>query len=314
MQKRKATRSLLNVQSVESVIDWCRLSGDPYIVSVSNYTTSIDGYLKFKFMKEEKSKRCFAAFSKIKSDIKKTNIHIDIDPSTVQYYDIDLNQRNHAKIYNVDIKSAYATILYNNGLISRATFRYILKLSKPDRLASIGMLASCKNHFTYQDGKIISEREERSELEAYFYFCCQQTYDLMGELKKICGNSFLYSWVDSVYYTDSTITPKLVAFLKSKKFQHSFEVLYNYDVIQKKDNYKIVFEKGGKRKVFNIPRTSSSFTRAIISKYVHNKFALHLNQKENGLSKKSNGRRTRPASNVINGLGKGRTGNEETGD
>jgi len=50
-------------------------------------------------------------------------------------------------IFNIDIKSAYATILKNDGLITQKTFDFINRLPKQERLTAVGMLAGKKNIF-----------------------------------------------------------------------------------------------------------------------------------------------------------------------
>ncbi len=269
MAKRiKREKSLFNPDSLEASIELCRISGEPYTVTVSNYTTLITGFLNKKYIKEEKNPACFIGASRIKADIVKSNIHVDINKDEVRYYDSNLQPMKTDKIFNVDLKSAYATILRNSGLITNKTFNYICSLSKPDRLAAVGMLASHKYNFNYIHDNIESFSEEKNEMEAYFYFCVNKTFEIMTELKKICGKSYLFCWVDSVYYSDYSKTKEVVKYLKSIKFHSSFEILSKVEVTDKDNHFTVEFFKEGKIKSFNIPKNEDSFARHIIAKHV----------------------------------------------
>ncbi len=265
---RAQSKSLFSEESLSASIDWYELSGLPYTIITSNYQVKINGHFDIKYIKGEKGKKCFIGFYKIKSDIEKTNIHIDIDKTTVQYFDANLEEMTRKKIYNVDLRSAYATILKNAGLITPKTYKYICKLKKDDRLACVGMLAAKKYIFNYVGKKITSFDEEVLETENYFYFCCKKTFDVMQELKMICGDSYLFCWVDSIYYTDYSKTKLLRQKLKELNFNCSFERLSNFIVRKNKEVYKINFTKKNKVKLFNIPVNNGSFSRDIIRKYI----------------------------------------------
>lgn len=268
MKKRAKEKSLFEADSLDACLRWCKLSGMPYDVSVSNYTTSVSGHLNRKYVKDEKSIACFAGAYKIKSDILKSNIHVDVDKDEVSYYDTNLKPMVSDKIYNIDLKSAYATILRNDKLITNATFNYISKLPKPDRLAAVGMLASHKYNFNYTKNKINNFSEEINEMETYFYYCVHRTFEVMKELKRICGDSYLFCWVDSIYFTDYSKSKKIMAYLRSIRFKGSFETLSNVVIKENKNHFKINFTKEGKIKLFNIPRSNGSFSRSVISKYI----------------------------------------------
>ncbi len=95
-----------------------------------------------------------------------------------------------------------------------------------------------------------------------------RTFEIMKELKKICGDSYLFCWVDSIYFTDYSKSKKVMAYLKSIKFRGTFEVLSNVEIREKGNHFKINFTKEGKVKAFNIPKSEGSFSRSIISKYI----------------------------------------------
>ncbi len=278
MAKKKQIKSLFNEESLQAAITWFEISGLAYTIVTSNYQVKLIGSTDVKFIKGQKGKKCFIGFYKIKTDIEKTNIHIDIDKDNVQYFDSNLKELELKKIYNVDLKSAYATILKNSGLITPKTYKYICKLKKDDRLACVGMLAAKKYIFDYLGKDIINFSEETLNTENYFYFCCKKTFDVMQELKKICGNNYLFCWVDSIYYTDNKLTPLLTKKLKELKFNCSFEILREFKVIKSKDVFKITFNKNNKTKSFHIPVNNGSFSRDIVRKFIKPHRNLKLNK------------------------------------
>lgn len=256
---------------------------EKYTITVSNYTCKVEGALSMKFMKAEKSRKCFASFAKIKKDIRLSNVHVDIDRRDVSYYDTNLKPLKIKTLYNVDLKSAYATVLLNSGIITKETYKYICSLPKPDRLACVGMLASHQHIFTYEGGEpVCMPEEKRSEFEAYFYFCCMKTFEVMQSVKKICSkNSYLFSWVDSIYFKNEKDAQKIIDHLKVSGFNSTFEKLTNMQVSNKINHYKVeFFNASGKKKVFNIPIKDSTFARDIVSKYVYSKHKYNFDDEQ----------------------------------
>lgn len=264
----KKKKSFFDKDNLNACLNWCKISGKVYRVIVSNYTVSIEGAINIKFVRSNKSMKCFAAYRKIKSDVEKSNIVVDINKNEVNYFNSELYEFERDEIFNIDLKSAYATILKNDKIIKGNTFNYLTRLEKKDRLASVGMLASHKYVFDYLGNDILKFSEIKSDTEEYFYYCVKRTYDIMTELKKICGTSYLFCWVDSVYYTDKSKTPLLIDYLKSINFRYSFEILNNVKSVEAKSHYKVTFGKGDKVKYFCVPKNEGSFSRDIITKHL----------------------------------------------
>ena len=92
------------------------------------------------------SRKAFAGYNKILSDIKKSGIETpDVSARDVKYWWFGEDVVYPKDFYSVDINAAYPTALYRVGAISKKTYRYLLEnIPKSDRLRCVGMLATQK--------------------------------------------------------------------------------------------------------------------------------------------------------------------------
>src|SRR5690349_12206428 len=132
----------LEMEQIENYIDLHKKMKIPFEMTLTNYTTRIKSdYKDIHFLRSAQSKQMFAAYAMLKKDVTKKPVPV-VDQNALSYYSIGFNQSSkHQTVYNIDIKSAYATCLFVNGYISKKTFAYLNKLPKLDRLAAVGMLA-----------------------------------------------------------------------------------------------------------------------------------------------------------------------------
>lgn len=261
------TKAILNADSVNEYIDFHKKMKIPFTLSLSTYTAQIKSNLcDIYFMKSEQPNRVFCAYNKVKKDVTAQKIK-KIKINSLQYYSSNLKDNDFYSdvIYNVDLKSAYATILYNDGLISKETFDYLNKLPKMERLASVGMLASKKNIFEMDaDGEVISEKTEVSETADYFFYCVKRTSEIINFASKHLGKAFLFSWVDGIYFLQANHKGSIEAgnilkdYFEEQNFKTSFDVLTEFEVIGKPDYYNCNFIKEGKRKFINVPRPNNA--------------------------------------------------------
>lgn len=248
----------------------------PYTLTVSNYTVSIETKTqKFVYVKKEQSKQMFAAYAKIKSDIKNI-VPPDIDKFSLKYFHFDrLRDDANFSVWNIDIKSAYATALFNAEFISKKTFYYLSCLEKQDRLSCVGMLASRKIKFDHdKDGNIISKETIISPYENFFWFAVQKTFFAMMDAREIAGNDYLFSWVDSIYFRPSKNAKIDIPFLiwDRHKMKTSFTEYQFCNVIEKEKNFYLSLEKTGEaKKIFNLPK-HENFITSFLSSYLKNKF------------------------------------------
>lgn len=266
-------KAILNPEAVNAYIDFHEKMKLPYTITISNYTTRIESNLHdIYFMKREQSNRVFAAFSKVKSDCKKKNCP-PIDRDNLQYYSSSFSKPEfHAeRVYNIDIKSAYASILFNDGFISKETYKYVCSLKKMDRLAAIGMLAGKKNIFEVdENGDIVSEKTVISETVDYFFYCVKKTAEIMNECIKHLGSAFLFSWVDGIYFLQEESSgikagQIITDYLNEINLKCTFEVLDNFNVALKKDHFNCTYYKEGKLKVMKVPKVESIAQEKIIN-------------------------------------------------
>ena len=265
-------KAILSADVVNQYIDFHKEMKLPFTLTLSTYTARIkSNYCDLYFMKAEQPNRVFCAFNKVKKDVTTQQIK-KIKMASLQYYSSNFKDENFYSdvIYNVDIKSAYATILYNDGLISKSTFDYLNSLPKMERLASVGMLAGKKNIFTMDaDGEVIDEKTEISPTADYFFYCVKRTAEIVNTASKHLGKAFLFSWVDGIYFLQANERASINAgniikeYFEDNKFKTSFDILREFEVIGKPDYYNCNFIKKDKKTFINVPRPSHKILKQI---------------------------------------------------
>jgi hypothetical protein len=220
---------------------------------ISNYTTVIETPSKtLKFNDRMLSNRAFAGYQKIKKDLAEytANEMPVIDKYSLEYFntyiDKDIFER---QAYLVDIKSAYATILLNDGFICKETFDYINSLPKKDRLACVGMLASQKNVFYFQGRELLQTGKIINPLENYFWYCVKRTSEIMNNIRT--ETSPLFFWVDGIYFKSQRDANRAKGILNSEKYFFSEKNLFYFSAKTKTNNFgdsynKIQFYEGPK--------------------------------------------------------------------
>lgn len=272
-KKVKTIKGIMNRESAKETINFLKEIAMPFKLTISNYTTKIECEIFSKqYLTSMRSNECFAAFQKIKSDVKNKPIP-HIDKKKIQYYDHDIRDNYFSsEVYNIDLKSAYANVLLNEKYISDDTGKYLARLSKMDRLAAVGMLAGKKYVIEYNaDGQIINTDRLMSETENFFLFAVDQTSKIMTELKKHIGSAYFYTWVDGIYFErDERALKKVTEYLQDCKYPFSFDVIQNFSCIIKKKFIQIAFEKEGLKKAFNIPNKHNQFAEDLYNYFTKN--------------------------------------------
>jgi hypothetical protein len=237
-----------------------------FVIKVSTYTASIEytnaNNIKLKFLSQQLNKRAFIGSQIVKRDLLKytANEIPQIDEKRLNYFSHNLQESNFKKIINIDLKNAYATVLFNDGFICEDSYNYLLTLPKIDRLAAVGMLAYKKDCFAYSGGKLVDNYIEKGEYSSVFFYAVRKTHEVMNEISKILGSNFLFSWVDGIYFTE--INENILAacqLLESLNYPFKIEYLNNFICEEKKDFYFVTFEKESEKKVFNIPKSSKKW-------------------------------------------------------
>lgn len=276
-------KSLLTRDNAKAYVDFLKHSGMPYTLKISNYTTEIVSDLyNIQFLQSMRGKQCFAAYAKIKSDIK-----IFEPPKIIQddikYFEHDFKEAgNYGQVVNIDLKSAYATALFNAGYILPPTLAYLQKIPKLDRLASVGMLAGKKYIFEYDGEGAVKYSKKVSATENFFYYCAAEVQAIMQRLRTYAGTHYLFTWVDGIYLRpDDFKVSELCRVLKKHGYDYSIDILENFTVDMTDKKTVVTFTKDGKPKLFNIPTRSNQFAADLIyqltNKNIHdeNNFRVH---------------------------------------
>lgn len=241
----------------------------PYRRIETNYTCLMqtnNGEVSIYLKESVRNVKAFIGFNLIKKDIAARELVApEIPRDELRYFKFSIPDRlkqSKRTVYKIDIKSAYANVLKNHGIISDKTHGYICKqLKKEDRLAAVGMLASKKHILDY------NEKDEatgydfiESPLSNFFYFCVWQTGELMERCRELIGADFLFYWVDGIYFENKKHAAVLTGFLKKQGYNCSFDELRDFTVVEKEKKYSIVFKELSKtkndwmQKVFYIPK------------------------------------------------------------
>lgn len=201
------------------------------------------------------------AYQKIKRDIRESNVHIDeVNQRSITYFEIEdylknTNEVYFPEVYNVDISNAYPQTLVNFGCLTDDTFEYInKKISKVERLKAVGMIATNKLIFEFENGLCVDvTKKNNKDLSNIFKAVCLEVGNSMHACKQVLGDSFLFSWVDGIYFTEKEQTDIMINLLSARGYNSKPETLTDFYSKREKDNYYIEYNKNGNKKRFNIP-------------------------------------------------------------
>jgi hypothetical protein len=263
-RKKPVKASLSTDENAKTYIKLLKDSSIPFQLTCSNYTTKIESpILDRKFVYSMQSNQCFAAFAKLKKDVKAKPVP-SINKDELNYFEHDFKRTAfYDRVFNVDLKSAYASILFLDGLITKETAEYLSRLPKHDRLASVGMLASQKKIFGFdRAGTIRSFEASISPLENFFYHAVSRTFEIMQHCKALIGANYLFTWVDGIYFLpDMDALVRVENYLRGIGFRYSEEILTDWSVRVVSGAVKLSFVKEGKVKSFSLPARESTFAR-----------------------------------------------------
>jgi hypothetical protein len=270
----------LNKENIKSYTEHFKMENRPFEMHLSNYTVKlVNDKRTVHFMANAQSKATFAGAMKVKKDILKKDIPV-VNYESIKYYDYNLEIANDKilnldSVLNFDLKSAYATILKNYDFISDETFLHVSKMKKQERLAAIGMLASKKYIFYFDQKGNLQENFEKkeSEFKNFFYFAVQKTNETMINLVNKFKDEFIFYWVDGIYYKSMDyIYNEIEKIMKENNFLFSHEILSNFKVENFKNHIYLEFDKPKKdgtfeNKYFNFPKENSKFAKEFLTKF-----------------------------------------------
>lgn len=231
MLKREFEVTLFTKDNYKLALKLVRASGLPYTIERTNYTLKIDSpILKIKYLTNMMSKHPIYLERMILRDIRESKTEKPVilkeDLKFFSFNELEILKQTKGKdIYNIDIKSAYSNVLNNFGLLREPTYKYLSNVSKTDRLAAVGMMASTKDIFVF-DGvnkKPISDTTFTKDSECWFWLCVLEIQNVMMELKLMLGADFLYYWVDGLFFTGIENREIIEEYLKEKNYNNSFD-------------------------------------------------------------------------------------------
>lgn len=163
---------------------------------------------------------CF--IKQVKSHIIKNKLYEKIKPrfkkesnwEKIKYFTYNKNipmwtQEIITDAYEIDLKSAYWEIAYEDGWISKEIYEKAnnknpktgrLYMSKDTRLAALGSLARRYEDWEFDGKKEIFLGEGRDvRTEAIWFSICDKTSRIMNQARRGAGKDFLFYWVDALF-------------------------------------------------------------------------------------------------------------------
>jgi len=216
---------------------------------------------KYLFSKTDNTQKTFFAHSKIKADIRKSNLIIDSVPhQQIKFYDVrnfmEFNQEIfYPEIINVDIKNAYPQTLFNFGCLTENTFNYLnTEINKIDRLKAVGMIATNKIIYEFKKGKCFnSYTKSNKENRNLFKAVCFEVGKNMNDCAQLIKDDFLFFWVDGIYFLNEKNILPTELLLNSNNYKTTTERLTDFYAKLSNNIIFIEFKKDNKLKKFSLP-------------------------------------------------------------
>ena len=232
----------------------------PFEVQHGTYTTTIvTEEKKVKYMMNKYNNRVFACAKIIKRDVLKSPKAQDIMADKffkINYGFSNLVESYQAKrVLNIDISSAYASCLYNNKLITEATYQRISTLPKVERLPVVGMLATSYTKFIYEKGECIDVKVHRAETANVFFYLIDEINYIMQEIRHLLGNYFIFYWVDGVFFSEETpksTIKEVEHFLLELGYRYKYEAVRDFSIDSTKKSLIIKMNKNNEFKQYSI--------------------------------------------------------------
>lgn len=279
--KSRKRNALYYRKDMSTIIRMKKLEMGPFIDNLShekqNFQVRATGYSKSieydnggnpvkRMIIDRNNFQVLGAYAKVKAAVLRSKKKMPrFDPPA--YYEMGGTVRNigsskpvYDKVLNIDIKSAYATCLFNHRFIDEATLDYLeneilenmtnrfidsygkkaldkiakIKLknrAKLIRLKSIGMLATRTLVVDYKKGKWKKTTlEENKYLRSVFMFAQYETGRIMKKIAKAYGRDFLFFWVDGIYVRKNAGAGKAEKILRDAGYRWHNNVLNNFKI------------------------------------------------------------------------------------
>lgn len=263
-------------EQIQQICDLLIFANKPFELVITNYTASIKSdFYPHKTVDNLKKPSFFVACRMVEKDCKLKPLP-DVEKKVIQYNDFNIKDEIFLEsIYGVDINSAYPSILYRDGYISKKTYGYLAKLPKLDRLGAIGFLAGRKNVFKYNAKGNITQYKEiiKADTENYFYYAVKQTAEAMQSCRDVIKGTYFFTWVDCIYVDNLEDAKRIVRTLQFNGLK-SKVTKYDQFIVKKKTNGKLVctfFDEDQEEKTFFVPSPKQKIKDSVTNYLLKNK-------------------------------------------
>jgi len=245
-------------------------------------TTIITSEARSRYMMNEYSIRVFKCANMIKSDVLSSPLAKEIMESKYLKTNFGLSQNiksyDAKDVLNIDITSAYATCLLNNGLITDKTYQIIKKLPKTERLPCVGMLATSHTKFFYSNGECVNIESFRSPTAPVFFYLIDEINYIMQNIQFLLGSSFIFYWVDGVFFDYNTPSEKVKQveqYLSDSGYGYKYENVkdFSIDIDEQKIMLKMI--KNNQNKQYTVGRDDVGKD---VSEYLQNQIKKQKNK------------------------------------
>jgi hypothetical protein len=240
-------------------------SGVEFKVKHGTYTTTIETkHGRQKYQTNEFNDRVFIAAGMIKKDVleSETGRYIMSQPhKKVNFgHNEAIREVRADRVLNIDISSAYATCLYNSGMISEKTNDYLRRLRKEERLPAIGMLAKSNCTWYYKGGECTDIKIHKEKTYEIFMYLIEEVNYTMKAIEWELGSSFFFYWVDGVFFDYNTPVKRVEAaerVLIDRGYRYKYEAVTDFSLTRdKRGIYTIDMIKGGEQKIYQFSKRS----------------------------------------------------------
>jgi len=254
-QRNKVQRT---VQAVRSELDLLRELKWDFEVHHGTYTTKIikpTGQTTYSTVAFRN--KVFVAANLVKKDCINSplaDVVLNYQHSKTNYANqSDLEDYQADRVLNIDLKSAYASCLLRNKLITPKTYEYLASLNKDERLPAVGMLARSYMLYKYEKGECVLVDRFRADTSEFFFFLIECIDIIMREIKWLLGEYFIYYWVDGVFFrkdTPQSRIDKVEKYLNSIEYPYSYEYVNDFNYVNNAGACEIHLSKNGKEKIW----------------------------------------------------------------
>jgi hypothetical protein len=161
------------------------------------------------------------------------------------------NPKECKEVINIDISKAYASCLYNSGLISEQTFSFLNSLKKHERLPAVGMIAKRQVVYRYNEGECISFDKVQGEWSNIFFYIIHQVNSVMRDCQMIAGDYFCFYWVDGIFIDkriDKQTLQEIELCLQDAGYKYKYEKVENFKAFRDRDKIHVNMVKNGEPK------------------------------------------------------------------